>query len=937
MANALSKWFFNMIGDIKTPITKPVVKDEEVLSMLAKGQKKKPVTLEPFSTSDVTRQQVLESQSKVSDAFTPEVNPKMTRLREASNDIRTAEFQDDLSETYGYDRTAVNENQLQPAELVGTGEISSALYNLDESFGGVKLESNAYKKLADFYSPLAVAINNMTFPKKGLSLKQIKQKLGDDYGITTGTDTEFDKIFNSSVAQRPMINVEKYNKDTAQDLITRNAIRVEAVYMDETFPLEIMSGGIEVMNDRVNVLKKNNIFDPMIPDIDTTKSFALGVDEASNYSKYQRPGVHQDFYHLQQRRLYLETVQKYNTSALLKGVDDPRTISLLKKIDKIKFATKLDSDIKPTYATIRLKLVPHKGFEELINQYDERLLKINDGGVQHYPADTLAHARIDIVDETKLIGDNAPSKFASSSGYINKGASTIINTFAKWRAKNPNSKLNTKYVYLTEGQTDLVQSFRLDNEELLKAFRDDKELLRYHKALMKQSLINDPTKSAPTQSAAFSEQTNLLSNTLGIEGAEIGSIPKPELHPLPAESLTAVMKQLLQATIAYAHKNNIKQIVIPSVEQIASLRDRSIFRTPTADVRRESIDNYYKKVKQGLFFQTYDTSIKSALKKLKKDNLITTFEAETPAYSSIMSPDDTSAARRVDLKTIDKYFPIKDLMKLDNTDSRGLIKFYKSREKGLGKYRIAINKLEDVGNSVLESNKELRKTSEYTSLYRETNNLRFDINYESSVDTLEEGVREYLGLIAKLPKNLRNQFFQEDIISKNIADYRLPPNLMEYNNKDFTDAIVKFIKHGTSGEGYGSRVFESGEMYGDTWKLKPIPTRETSVNSNLSFTSPAARKNVHDRLLDSTYGDLFNSPDTAMRSLIEEVKYKRENLREVTQGERIGEQKALIIDISKLSEKLGQQEFVLEFNKGGLVVANLQNKGLMSKSKRVAA
>jgi hypothetical protein len=28
---------------------------------------------------------------------------------------------------------------------------------------------------------------------------------------------------------------------------------------------------------------------------------------------------------------------------------------------------------------------------------------------------------------------------------------------------------------------------------------------------------------------------------------------------------------------------------------------------------------------------------------------------------------------------------------------------------------------------------------------------------------------------------------------------------------------------------------------------------------------------------------------------------------------------------------------VLEFNKGGLVVANLQNKGLMSKSKRVAA
>ena len=74
-----------------------------------------------------------------------------------------------------------------------------------------------------------------------------------------------------------------------------------------------------------------------------------------------------------------------------------------------------------------------------------------------------------------------------------------------------------------------------------------------------------------------------------------------------------------------------------------------------------------------------------------------------------------------------------------------------------------------------------------------------------------------------------------------------------------------------------------------------------------------------------------------MKTLIENVKYKRENLREITQAERIGEQKALVIDISKLSEKLGKQEFVLEFNKGGLVVANLQNKGLMSKSKRVAA
>ena len=923
MANALTKWFMSIIGDTKLPVTKPVVKDEEVLSMLAKGQKKEPVALDPFSTSDVTRQQVLESQSKVSDAFTPEANPKMTRLREyADNNIETLE----------------------------SGEISSSLYNLDESFGGVKLESNAYEKLADFFSPLTVAINDMTFPKKGLSLKQIKQKLGDDYGITTGTDTEFDKIFNSSVAQRPMINVERYDKNTAQDLITRNAIRVEAVYMDETIPLDIMSGGIKVMNDRVNTLKKNNIFDPMIPDIDTTKGFTLGIEEASNYSKYQRPGAHSDFHHNQQRRLYLETVQKYNTSALLKGSDDPSTIALFKRINKIESATKLDSSIKPTYATIRLKLVPHKGFEELINQYDERLLKINDGGVQHYPADTLAHARIDIVDETKLIdGDNSPSKFGSSDE-IPPGsmASEIINTFAKWRAKNPNSKLNTKYVYLTEGQSDLLQSFRLDNETLLKAFRDDKELLRYHKALMKQDLFNNPTNLrvtpreydedlsmfsgvprsvVPSSPRGANFESNLLSNTIGIKG--FGDVPlsKPELHPLPAESLTAVMKQLLQATIAYAHKNNIKQIVIPSVEQIASLRDKSIFRTPSADVRRESIDNYYKKVKQGLFFQTYDTSIKSALKKLKKDNLITTFETTTPAYNEMVLPSDTSVSRRIKLKTIDQYFPIKDLMKLDNIDSRGLAKFYKSREKGLGKYRIAINKLEDVGNSVLESNKKLR----------ETNDLRFDINYESSVDTLEKGVREYLGLIAKLPKDLRNQFFQDDTISKNIADYRLPPNLMEYNNKDFTDAIVKFIKHGTSGEGYGSRIFESGEMYGDTWKLKPIPTRETSVNSNLLFTSPASRKNVHDRLLDSTYGDLFNNPDTVMRSLIEDVKYKRENLREITQAERIGEQKALVIDISKLSEKLGKQEFVLEFNKGGLVVANLQNKGLMSKSKRVAA
>ena len=916
MANALTKWFMSIIGDTKLPVTKPVVKDEEVLSMLAKGQKKEPVALDPFSTSDVTRQQVLESQSKVSDAFTPEANPKITRLREVSNDMRTAEFQDDMSEAYGYDRTALNENQIQPAELLESGEVSSALYNLDSSFGGVKLESGAYEKLADFFSPLAVAINDMTFPKKGLSLKQIKQKLGDDYGITTGTDTEFNKIFSKS-------NVERYDKETAQDLITRNAIRVEAVYMDETLPLDIMLGGIEVINDRVNVLKKNNIFGPASPSNSTTKDFALGIDEASAYSKYQRPGAHRDFHHHQQRRLYLETVQKYNTSALLRGKDHSITTSLLKKIDKIKSATKLDSSIKPTYATIRLKLVPHKGFEELINQYDQRLLKLNDGGVQHYPADTLAHARIDIVDETKLIdGDNSASKFGSSSDDYPMD-SKIINTFAKWRAKNPNSKLNTKYVYLTEGQSDLLQSFRLDNETLLKAFRDDKELLRYHKALMKQDLFNNPNKSrqlsekldftdvftgvprsvVPSTPRDGNFESNLLSSTIGIKG--FGDVPlsKPELHPLPAESLTAVMKQLLQATIAYAHKNNIKQIVIPSVEQIASLRDRSIFRTPSADVRRESIDNYYKKVKQGLFFQTYDTSIKSALKKLKKDNLITTFETTTPAYNEMVLPSDTSVSRRIKLKTIDQYFPIKDLMKLDNIDSRGLAKFYKSREKGLGKYRIAINKLEAVGDSIPRS-------------------LDQGILIKN-IDTLEKGVREYIGLIAKLPKDLRNQFFQDDTISKNIADYRLPPNLMEYNNKDFTDAIVKFIKHGTSGEGYGSRIFESGEMYGDTWKLKTNTT--------------ASRRQIYDRLLGSTYGDLFNNPDTVMRSLIEDVKYKRENLREITQAERIGEQKALVIDISKLSEKLGKQEFVLEFNKGGLVVANLQNKGLMSKSKRVAA
>jgi len=271
-------------------------------------------------------------------------------------------------------------------------------------------------------------------------------------------------------------------------------------------------------------------------------------------------------------------------------------------------------------------------------------------------------------------------------------------------------------------------------------------------------------------------------------------------------------------------------------------------------------------------------------------------------------PSDTSVARRIDLKTIDQYFPIKDLMKLDNIDSRGLAKFYKNREKGLGKYRVAINKLEAVGDSIPP----IFGTSTKT-----------ESEFIKNIDTLEKGVREYIGLIAKLPNKLRNEFFQDDTISKNIADYRLPPNLMKLNNKDFENAIVKFIKDGTSGEGFGSQVSASGKMYGDTFKLK------TNVT--------ASRREIHDRLLDSTYGDLFNNPDTVMRQLIENVKYKRENLREITQAERIGEQKALVIDISKLSEKLGKQEFVLEFNKGGLVVANLQNKGLMSKSKRVAA
>jgi len=277
----------------------------------------------------------------------------------------------------------------------------------------------------------------------------------------------------------------------------------------------------------------------------------------------------------------------------------------------------------------------------------------------------------------------------------------------------------------------------------------------------------------------------------------------------------------------------------------------------------------------------------------------------------VLLPSDTSAARRIDLKTIDQYFPIKDLMKLDNIDSRGLAKFYKNREKGLGKYRVAINKLETLGESL-------------PPMANESASIKNAFEAEKLINVLEKGVREYVGLIAKLPNKLRNEFFEDDIISKNIAAYRLPPNLMKLNNKDFEDAIVEFIKYGTSGEGFGSQVSASGKMYGDTFKLKPRP-----------YT---IRKDIYNRLLGSTYGHSgFNNPDTVMRQLIENVKYKRENLREITQAERIGEQKALVIDISKLSEKLGKQEFVLEFNKGGLVVANLQNKGLMSKSKRVAA
>jgi len=40
MANALGKWFLSKIGGIKPSVTTPVVKDEEVLSLLAKGQNK---------------------------------------------------------------------------------------------------------------------------------------------------------------------------------------------------------------------------------------------------------------------------------------------------------------------------------------------------------------------------------------------------------------------------------------------------------------------------------------------------------------------------------------------------------------------------------------------------------------------------------------------------------------------------------------------------------------------------------------------------------------------------------------------------------------------------------------------------------------------------------------------------------------------------------
>tara|TARA_R100000995_G_C3483728_1_gene125727 strand:- start:1135 stop:3942 length:2808 start_codon:yes stop_codon:yes gene_type:complete len=935
MSSAVKRFFDRIIGGIKTPTPKPVVKDEEVLGLMARGKKKKPIKLEPFSTKDETRMQVLESQAKVSDAFSPEANPKMKRLREADKLLREGQATDDVLEAAGYDRRAYEEARHEAAMAFETGEIDTALIDLEEGFGHVKLESNAYKKLADFYSPLAVAINDIKFPKKGLSLKQIKEKLANEYNIPTGQDTEFDKIFS-------VTDLDRFDKDAAQDLINRNAIRLEAVYIDETDPVKLMNKGVEVINDRVNTLAKNNVFDPQIADIDSREGFAQAFSRASDYQKYQRPGVYLDNY-FRLRSKYLKIVEAYNSSAVIKGLDHPNTVALKKKMDTYGFdrhdGTPLyDFKKGPTYATIRLRLVPHKGFEELVNLYDKRLLDVLADGNQHYTADTLAHARIDIVDETRIVPETL-SKFPSKQG-SNFQESAYLNTFSEWRKKNPNSKLNTKYVYLTEGQSDLLQSFMLDNETLLKAFKDDKETLRYHKALMKQSILNVPVKRKITRDTLddqgfkesdFTDQNNYLGypefNRKISEDKDFlksGSIPKPKLYPLPAESMTAVMKQLLQATIAYAHKNNIKQIVIPSVEQIASLRDKSIFRVPFdsrvkmgMNVRdpNESIERYHKKVTQGLFFQTYDTAIKNALKKLKKDGLITTFETPTPVYSPVIPKDLSISSQRIDLKKIDKQISIKELMKLDELRLevfRGkqrydeLDKFYNKRKKGIGKYNEALDNFMKVADNQRSSEEITRKTDLIPA-----DPIYINKTLNTNIENLEKKLRNYIDLIAELSPRLRNEFFDDDFVTKNIKDNRLPPDIMQSNNKDFTDAWINVIKYGT----YSPSQYQ-------TFPLKQTHTR-------LQLLAFRASKYETE--------SLFTSPNDVMLKLIKLVENERQVLRESTQAKRIAEQNALVIDISKLSEKLGKQDFVLEFSKGGLVVGNLQKKGLMSRSTSVAA
>lgn len=952
MTSAVKKFFDRIIGGIKTPTPKPVVKDEEVLGLMARGKKKKPIKLEPFSTKDETRMQVLESQAKVSDAFSPEANPKMKRLREADKLLREGQATDDMLEAAGYDRRAYEEARHEAAMAFETGEIDTALIDLEEGFGHVKLESNAYKKLADFYSPLAVAINDIKFPKKGLSLKQIKEKLANEYNIPTGQDTEFDKIFS-------VTDLDRFDKDAAQDLINRNAIRLEAVYIDETDPVKLMNKGVEVINDRVNTLAKNNVFDPEIADIDSREGFGQAFTRASDYQKYQRPGAHLDYY-FRGRSEYLQTVEKYNSSAVIKGLEHPDTVALKKKIDtyivnqKHNKGTSPNFEKGPTYATIRLRLVPHKGFEELVNLYDKKLLDVLTDGDQHYVADTLAHARIDIVDETRTVpilrskfstdfSTNLPSRIQEL---------TYLNTFSQWRRKNPNSKLNTKYVYLTEGQSDLLQSFMLDNETLLKAFKDDKETLRYHKALMKQSILNVPVKRKITRDTLddqgfkesdFTDQDNYLGypefNRKISEDKDFlksSSIPKPKLYPLPAESMTAVMKQLLQATIAYAHKNDIKQIVIPSVEQIASLRDKSIFRVPFdsrvkmgINVRdpKESIERYHKKVTQGLFFQTYDTAIKNALKKLKKDGLITTFETPTPVYSPVIPKDSSIISQRIDLKKIDKQISIKELMKLDelrlevyegNPYGKGeslynkLDNFYNKRKKGIGKYNEALNNFMKVADNQRSSEEITKKTDLIPA-----DPAYINKTLKTNIENLEKKARNYIDLIAELSPRLRNEFFNDDFVTKNIKDNRLPPDIMQSNNKDFTDAWINVIKYGT---------YRPSDYY-----VVPLDELSQLSRTHTRLQLLAFRASKYET------ESLFTSPNDVMLELIKLVKNERQLLRGSTQTKRIAEQNALVIDISKLSEKLGKQDFVLEFSKGGLVVGNLQKKGLMSKSTSVAA